>query len=133
MSKTTQNIINVKPIDGTKPESFLAYEATIERHLQAQGWALLLEHMTGRHDDALTDGNPPVATVDPESALRAPPPITEADNVKLRYIANRTLVQTDPLAACKMTAAQWNRYAQVAWTGAQNLINVEEDVEEADR
>ena len=37
MSKTTQNIINVKPIDGTKPESFLAYEATIERHLQAQG------------------------------------------------------------------------------------------------
>lgn len=112
MSKTTQNIINVKPIDGTKPESFLAYEATIERHLQAQGGALLLEHMTGRHDYALTDGNPPVATVDPDSALRAPSPITEADNVKLRYIANRTLMQTDPLAACKMTAAQWNRYAQ---------------------
>ena len=79
MSKTTQNIINVKPIDGTKPESFLAYEATIERHLQAQGGALLLEHMTGRHDYALTDGNPPVATVDPDSALRAPSPITGAD------------------------------------------------------
>ena len=40
MSKST-----IKPVDGTKPEEFLPFEAALERMLTAEGGQLLLEHL----------------------------------------------------------------------------------------
>ena len=70
MSKNT-----IKPVDGTKPEEFLPFEAALERMLIAEGGQLLLEHLKGRHDYALAPGDPPVATINDDTQLRAPSPV----------------------------------------------------------
>ena len=106
---------SIKPVDGTKPEEFLPFEAALERMLIAEGGQLLLEHLKGRHDYELTPGDPPVATVDYDTQLRAPSPVEGAEAIKLRYVAHRSLMEgamaKDPLSVCKMTNAQLNKYA----------------------
>ena len=82
----------IKPVDGTKPEEFLPFEAALERMLIAEGGQLLLEHLKGRHEYELTPGDPPVAMVDSDTQLRAPSPVEGAGAIKLRYIAHRSLM-----------------------------------------
>ena len=110
MSKST-----IKPVDGTKPEEFLPFEAALERMLTAEGGQLLLEHLKGRHEYELTPGDPPVAIVNNDTQLRAPSPVEGAEAIKLRYVAHRSLMEgamaKDPLSVCKMTNAQLNKYA----------------------
>ena len=106
---------SIKPVDGTKPEEFLPFEAALERMLTAEGGQLLLEHLKGRHEYELTPGDPPVAMVDYDTQLRAPSPVEGAEAIKLRYVAHRSLMEgamaKDPLSVCKMTNAQLNKYA----------------------
>ena len=97
MSKST-----IKPVDGTKPEEFLPFEAALERMLTAEGGQLLLEHLKGRHEYELTPGDPPVAIVNNDTQLRAPSPVGGAEAIKLRYVAHRSLMggamAKDPLS-----------------------------------
>ena len=88
MSKST-----IKPVDGTKPEEFLPFEAALERMLTAEGGQLLLEHLKGRHEYELTPGDPPVAIVNNDTQLRAPSPVEGAEAIKLRYVAHRSLME----------------------------------------
>ena len=93
MSKST-----IKPVDGTKPEEFLPFEAALERMLTAEGGQLLLEHLKGRHEYELTPGDPPVAIVNNDTQLRAPSPVEGAEAIKLRYVAHRNYARPVPVA-----------------------------------